>query len=108
MSCCFGARGGFANSASSNVTLNCRIIRTPLYFALVGLIAVGLVGIAPTLFTSAMIPFWFLILATGSLAMICRLRWPPQFTLRSLFIATTFVAVVLGRIAWLDRAWIGK
>jgi hypothetical protein len=47
------------------VTLNCRIIRTPLYFALVGLIAVGLVGIAPTLFTSAMIPFWFLVLATG-------------------------------------------
>ena len=27
---------------------------------------------------------------------------------RSLFIATTFSAVALGMIAWLDRAWIGK
>ena len=31
-----------------------------------------------------------------------------QFNLRSLFMATTFLAVVLGMIAWLDRAWIGK
>ena len=37
----------------------------------------------------------------------CR-PWPWRFTLRSLFIATTFLAVVLGMIAWLDRAWIGK
>jgi hypothetical protein len=34
--------------------------------------------------------------------------WPWRFNLRSLFIATTFLAVVLGMIAWLDRAWIGK
>ena len=50
----------------------------------------------------------FLLLASGSLAMIFRLRWPWRFTLRSLFIVTTFLAVVLGMIAWLDRAWIGK
>ena len=31
----------------------------------------------------------------------------PTINLRSLFIATTFLAVVLGMIAWLDRAWIG-
>jgi hypothetical protein len=31
-----------------------------------------------------------------------------QFTLRDLLIATTFLAVVLGMIAWLDRAWIGQ
>jgi hypothetical protein len=54
------------------------------------------------------IPYWFLVFTTGSLAMLCQLRWPPQFTLRSLFIATTFLAIVLGMIAWLDRAWIGK
>jgi hypothetical protein len=36
------------------------------------------------------------------------MRWPPHFTLRSLFIATTFLAMVLGMIAWLDRAWIVK
>jgi hypothetical protein len=40
--------------------------------------------------------------------MLFQLRWPLRFNLRSLFIATTFLAVVLGLIAWLDRAWIGK
>jgi hypothetical protein len=53
-------------------------------------------------------PFWFLVLTSGSLAMLFQLRWPLRFNLRSLFIATTFLAVVLGMIAWLDRAWIGK
>jgi hypothetical protein len=55
-----------------------------------------------------MLPYWFLVLVSGSLAIVLRLRWPWRFTLRSLFIATTFLAVVLGMIAWLDRAWIGK
>jgi hypothetical protein len=55
------------------------------------------------------LPYWFLFLATGILAMLFQLRWPPwRFTLRSLFVVTTFLAVVLGMIAWLDRAWIGK
>jgi hypothetical protein len=49
------------------------------------------------------IPYWFLALATGLLAAACGKRWPRRFTLRSLFIATTFLAVVLGMIAWLDR-----
>jgi hypothetical protein len=31
-----------------------------------------------------------------------------RVSLRTLFIATTLVAVVLGMIAWLDRAGIGK
>jgi hypothetical protein len=35
--------------------------------------------------------------------MLCRLRWPWRFTLRGLFIATTFLAIVLGMIAWLDQ-----
>jgi hypothetical protein len=54
------------------------------------------------------VPYWFLVLTSGSLAMVLRLRWPWRFTLRSLFIATTVLAVVLGMIAWLDRAWIGQ
>ena len=33
---------------------------------------------------------------------------PWRFSLRTMLIATTLVAVVLGMIAWLDRAWIGK
>jgi hypothetical protein len=53
-------------------------------------------------------PLWFLVLATGSLAMAFQLRLPPRFTLRNLFILTTFLAVVLGMIAWLDHPWIGK
>jgi hypothetical protein len=50
-----------------------------------------------------MVPYWFVVLATGSLAMAFQLRWPWRFTLRSLFIATSFLAVVLGMIAWLDH-----
>jgi hypothetical protein len=54
------------------------------------------------------LPYWFMVLAIGSLAMLFRLRWPLRFNLRGLFIATTFLAVVLGLIAMLDRPWIGK
>jgi hypothetical protein len=55
-----------------------------------------------------MIPFWFLTLAAGLSSMLLRLTWPWRLNLRSLFVLTTFLAVVLGMIAWLDRAWIGK
>jgi hypothetical protein len=58
--------------------------------------------------SSVVLPYWFLVLTSGSLAMAFQFPWPPRFTLRSLFIVTTFLAVVLGMIAWLDRAWIGK
>jgi hypothetical protein len=54
------------------------------------------------------VPFWFVVLSGGSLAMLFQVRWPPRFNLRHLFIPTTFLAIVLGMIAWLDRAWIGK
>jgi hypothetical protein len=53
-------------------------------------------------------PYWFLVLASGSLAMLLRIHWPLRFNLRALFIATTFLAFVLGMMAWLDRGWIGK
>jgi hypothetical protein len=58
--------------------------------------------------TIIVIPFWFLLLVCGSLAMLFQLRRPWRFGLRSLFVATMFLAVLLGMIAWLDRAWIGK
>jgi hypothetical protein len=32
----------------------------------------------------------------------------PRFSLRTMLIVTAIVAVVLGMIAWLDQAWIGK
>jgi hypothetical protein len=52
--------------------------------------------------------YWLLVLVSGSLAIFLKPRWPWRFNLRTLFIATTLLAVVLGMIAWLDRAWIGK
>ena len=59
---------------------------------------------APTM----VLPYWFVVLTSGFLAIAIRIRWPRRYTLRSLFIVTTFLAIVLGMIAWLDRAWIGK
>jgi hypothetical protein len=59
-------------------------------------------------FALLIIPFWFVALLGGTLAMLFQLRWPLRFTLRSMFVFTTFLAIVLGMIAWLDRAWIGK
>ena len=54
------------------------------------------------------VPYWLLILVSGTFALLLQLHWPPRFTLRSEFVVTTFLAIVLGMIAWLDRAWIGK
>jgi hypothetical protein len=53
-------------------------------------------------------PYWFAVLIVGALSFAPWPRVKYRFSLRSLFIATTFLAVVLGMIAWLDRAWIGK
>jgi hypothetical protein len=66
-------------------------------------------------------PYWPLVLASGLLAAAFRVpsttgfvRWasqfkfPGQFTLRSLFIAMTVVAVVLGLIALIIQAWVEK
>ena len=53
-------------------------------------------------------PHWFLVLLTGTLSAILWTKQQWRFTLRSLFIVTTFLAVVLGMIAWLDRVWIAK
>ena len=53
------------------------------------------------------VAYWFLVLASGSWSMSFRMRWPLRFTLRSLFVVTTFLAVVLRMSAWLDWAWIG-
>jgi hypothetical protein len=53
--------------------------------------------------TSVVIPFWFVILSAGAVAGILRLNHRFQFTLRGLFIATTFLAFVMSMSAWLDR-----
>jgi hypothetical protein len=71
--------------------------------------------------TNIELPYWLLVFVSGFLAAVFRVRWtlgfvrwalrfrfPWQFTLRSLFVATTIVAVVLVMILWLNRAWNGK
>jgi hypothetical protein len=52
-------------------------------------------------FRSASAPDWFLILICCGLGSIPWLRW--RFTLRTLLIATTLVAAVLGLIVWLTH-----
>ena len=47
------------------------------------------------------LPYWLLSPATIILAALSWLRWSRRFSLRTLLIATTVVAVVLGLIVWL-------
>jgi hypothetical protein len=53
-------------------------------------------------------PIWSLILVFAGISSLPLLPYARRFTLRSLFIAMTFLAMVLGMIAWLDPSWIGK
>jgi hypothetical protein len=46
-------------------------------------------------------PYWFPVLISGVLAAVPWIRW--RFSLRTLLIATTIIAVVLGLIVWLRR-----
>jgi hypothetical protein len=55
------------------------------------------------------IPYWFMVLlSTGAIAISWLPWWSNRFSLRTLLITTTIVAIVLGMIAWLDQAWMGK
>jgi len=44
-------------------------------------------------------PFWVPVLVTAALATVPWFHWSKRFSLRTLLIATTLVAVVLGIIA---------
>jgi hypothetical protein len=57
---------------------------------------------------TVVVPFWILVLASGTVAMLLRMEWPPRFTIRHLFIVSTFLAFVLGMVAYLDRLWVGR
>jgi hypothetical protein len=48
------------------------------------------------------VPCWFSVLLTGMLAAVVWLPW--RFRLRTLLMATTLVAVVLGLVVWMSRA----
>jgi hypothetical protein len=52
------------------------------------------------------IPLWFLVALSASLAPLPWLRWDrrsKRYSLRTLLIATTLVAVVLGLVVWAAR-----
>ena len=49
------------------------------------------------------VPYWFLVLLAGLLGVAARLEKPWRYTTRSLFIAITFVAILLGLVARLDN-----
>jgi hypothetical protein len=57
----------------------------------------------PKLFgTGVIIPYWFLVLLSGIIAALPRLRWPPRISLRGVFIVMTFASLLLGLVGWLD------
>lgn len=49
-------------------------------------------------------PYWFLVIATASCSSAAILLRRRRFSLRTLLIATTLVAIVLGVIVWISRA----
>ena len=53
--------------------------------------------------TGFVVPFWFLVLVSGVCAVIGWLRWRLRFSLRTMLIATTLVAITLGIIAVVKR-----
>jgi hypothetical protein len=52
---------------------------------------------------TTVIPHWFLVLVSAALAHVPWIPWSNRFSLRTLLIATTLFAVVLGLIVWLCR-----
>ncbi len=50
-----------------------------------------------------LVPYWFVVMSSGALAAAPWVRWSKRFNLRTLLIATTLVAMVLGLIVWSVR-----
>ena len=50
------------------------------------------------------VPFWFLFLLATTSAALPWVKWSNRFSLRTLLIVTTLVAVVLGLIAWAAKS----
>ena len=61
------------------------------------------VGNTPNCF-ELIVPHWFFVLTTASLTAVSWIGWSWRFSLRTMLIATTLVAVVLGSVVWLGRS----
>ena len=64
----------------------------------------GFGGVRDADVSMLMTPSWFVVLLTGLLSFFSWPQRPFRFSLRAMLIAMTFLAIVLGMIAWLDRA----
>ena len=49
------------------------------------------------------VPYWFLVSMSTTFAMVPWICWSKRFSLRTLLLATTYVAVVVGLIVWVLR-----
>jgi hypothetical protein len=47
-------------------------------------------------------PYWFAVVSSTMFAALPWIRWSKRFSLRTLLLATTLIAVVLGLIVWLS------
>jgi hypothetical protein len=50
-----------------------------------------------------LIPYWFLLVIGGTCTAVPWIRWSSRFSLRTLLIATTLVAVLLGMFVYVTR-----
>jgi hypothetical protein len=66
-----------------------------------GAVGFGFIQAAPFFVFCA--PHWFLVGLTGAVGIVAWIKDISHFSLRTLLIATTLVAVVLGLIVWLRR-----
>jgi hypothetical protein len=53
--------------------------------------------------TTYRVPYWFLVLLFAMLGAAPWIKWSKQFSLRTLLIATTIVAMVLGAVVYATR-----
>jgi hypothetical protein len=73
-----------------------------VFFAMPALFYCGLWLHGPS-DTCFRVPYcWLFILLFGALSVIPWMPWPNRFSLRTLLIVTTLVAVLLGLVVWLS------
>ncbi|MEX0610852.1 MAG: hypothetical protein WD738_05155 [Pirellulales bacterium] len=81
----------FPSTPSPNDT---RIITWPWYDKHPFVVAPG------TTYTEVILPYWLLFLLVITLGAVLWFKWPKRFSLRTLLIAMTLVAVLLGAVLW--------
>jgi hypothetical protein len=57
----------------------------------------------PNLIYEFVLPYWLLVLISGFVCAAPQITWSKRFSLRTLLIATTLVAVGLGLVVWASR-----